>query len=134
MADEIGMERPFPPEPLTRQFPEPDPPDPTPPLRDWNPAMSESFFRTVVQALCVWAASKGWIAADTSTMLMVVIPSVLVFLATTAWGLSKQTDWSILKRAAQTPNVRQVVVADPIVAESVPDPKVTTGHAPLYRS
>jgi hypothetical protein len=117
MADEIGMERPFPPEPLTRQFPEPDPPDPTPPLRDWNPAMTQ-----------------GWIAAETSTMLMVVIPSVLVFLATTAWGLSKQTDWSILKRAAQTPNVRQVVVADPVVAESVPDPKVTTAHVPLYRS
>jgi hypothetical protein len=114
MADEIGMEA----------------PDPTPPLRDWNPDQTSSAGRTTIQTICAalvtWVLAKGWIDQSTGAMLAIVVPAAGLYAYTTWFGLKRQSDVSVLQRAAETPNVQKVIVADPIVAESVPDPRVTT--------
>jgi hypothetical protein len=58
-------------------------------------------------------------------MLAIILPAIVIFIVTTAWGLLRQSDWAVLKRAAETPNVQKVVVTDSKVADSVPDPRVT---------
>jgi hypothetical protein len=114
MADEIGME----------------PPDPTPPLRDWNPDQTYSAGRTTIQTICAavvtWVLAKGWIDQSTGAMLAIVVPVILVYLYTTWLGLNRQSDKAVLQRAAETPSVQGVVVMDEKVAESIPDPRVAT--------
>jgi hypothetical protein len=115
MADEIGMEA----------------PDPTPPLRYINEGQVASFARTCIQAVCVYAVGRQWVAEDTANLVLTVGAPALVFIGVTAYGLVKQSDWNILRRAAKVPSVAKVVVTDSDVADSVPDPRVTIDTRPM---
>jgi hypothetical protein len=98
--------------------------DPTPPLRYINEGQVASFARTCVQAMCVYIAGRGWVAEDTANLLLTVGAPAVVFVAVTTYGLVKQSDWNILRRAAKVPTVSSVIVTEPRVAASVPSPKV----------